>query len=242
MQGTRCDAERVGCRRVVVDVVLCEADTQIEGGQLVQEAADVLADGAAIDAPGHIHAGRLLAEEVDAHAVLQLAGEALLEELLLSQRDHRFGSGASLPSFCHVANRRWKAVRTVAMARIQRTGWRMSRIRPTVRKRRRTHPGEDAVVQRHALHFGAGAYVADAQGADHGHEDEHALFLRPEAQVVVEDAAQYSAFEHAVNRRVEDAAELRHLAGRAGQRSVEGIEARGEDQDDAADQQAPRWR
>src|SRR5919109_115864 len=93
----------------------------------------------------------------------------------------------------------------------------------------------DADVATEAERLGAGACVAHEEGAGDGCEGE------PYADEVVvaredeRDRAENDALADAVGRRVEEGAERRPLAARAGERPVEDVEDRADDEDGRAE-------
>ena len=90
----------------------------------------------------------------------------------------------------------------------------------------------DADVAAQADRLGPGAGVRDEERAGdrrHRDRDEDRAVLRRED---VRDRGQHEAFADAVGRRVEERAERRRLAARAGERAVEDVEQRADDEDD----------
>src|SRR5919204_5186798 len=93
----------------------------------------------------------------------------------------------------------------------------------------------DADVAAQAERLRAGARVADEERAGDGGERE------PDADEVVvaredeRDRAEDDALAHAVGRRIEEGAERRSLAARPGERAVEDVEDRADDEDRGAE-------
>ena len=101
----------------------------------------------------------------------------------------------------------------------------------TTRSARRADP--DVALQPERL--GAGARVRDEERADDGRERERERDLVPVAHEDERDRAEHEALADAVGRRVEEGAERRPLAARAGERAVEDVEDRADHEDDGAE-------